>query len=230
MKPKLMVKIGIDLVMTILLLYQMAYMLTGESAHEWTGIAIFVLFILHHMLNWRWYRNFPKGKYTAVRILQTTVDFLVLFSMLGLIASSVIISREVFAFLPIEGGMSFARILHMFAAYWGFMLMSVHLGIHWGMIMSMVQKIVGYSKTCVVRAWIFRILALGVSCFGGSAFFKHHIADYLFMRSQFVFFDMEQPLALFFSEYLAMMGLWTCIAYYGAKSIDKFSAKRNKLL
>lgn len=55
MKPKMMLKMGLDLVMTVLLLCQMAYMLIGEAAHEWMGAAMFVLFLLHHVLNWRWY-------------------------------------------------------------------------------------------------------------------------------------------------------------------------------
>lgn len=34
MKPKMMLKMGIDLIMTVLLFCQMAYMLIGETAHE----------------------------------------------------------------------------------------------------------------------------------------------------------------------------------------------------
>lgn len=225
MKPKLMLKIGLDLVMTILLLCQMAYMLIGEAAHEWMGAAMFVLFILHHILNRSWYKNLAKGKYSAARILQTVVDFLILFSMLGLMLSGVIMSREVFAFLPIKGGMGFARILHMLAAYWGFILMSIHLGLHWGMIMGIIRKITGTAKPSPVRAWILRGLALPVCGFGIYAFFKNNIADYLFVRSQFVFFDIQQPLALFFAEYLAMMGLWVCIAYYAAKFLHKYNGR-----
>lgn len=45
MNRKTMVKMGIDLVMTVLLLCQMAYMLIGETAHEWMGTAMFLLFI-----------------------------------------------------------------------------------------------------------------------------------------------------------------------------------------
>lgn len=55
--------------------------------------------------------------------------------------SGILMSREIFSFLPIDGGMGFARILHMVTAYWGFLLMSVHLGLHWGMIMGMVRKL-----------------------------------------------------------------------------------------
>lgn len=226
MKPKMILKMGIDLVMTILLLCQMAYMLIGEVAHEWMGAVMFMLFILHHVLNWKWYKNLVKGRYTAVRIFQVIVDFLVLLSMLGLMVSGIIMSREVFAFLPIDGGMGFSRILHMLAAYWGFILMSIHLGLHWGMIMGAARKIIGTAKHSPVRTWILRGFALLICGFGIYSFFKHNIADYLFVRSQFVFFDMEQPLVLFFVEYFSMMGLWVCIAYYVAKLFQKIPSKR----
>ena len=39
MNRKTMIKMGIDLIMTALLLCQMAYMLIGETAHEWMGAA-----------------------------------------------------------------------------------------------------------------------------------------------------------------------------------------------
>ena len=42
MNQKAKIKMGIDLVMTILLLCQMAYMLIGETAHEWLGTAMFL--------------------------------------------------------------------------------------------------------------------------------------------------------------------------------------------
>lgn len=56
MKPKMILKIGIDIVMTIALLLLMAYQLIGEENHEWIGVFMFVFFILHHILicsyNW----------------------------------------------------------------------------------------------------------------------------------------------------------------------------------
>lgn len=223
MKPKMMLKMGIDLVMTVLLLCQMAYMLVGETAHEYLGTAMFVLFILHHLLNRNWYRSLKKGRYGAVRILQTAVNTLVLLCMLGLMVSGVILSREVFAFLPIQGGMGFARILHMLASYWGFVLMSVHLGLHCGMVMGMARRLCRTKEGSAVRTVVLRLLAAAVCIFGICAFVKNNIADYLFQRSQFVFFDMEQPLALFFAEYLAMMGLWACLAYYLSRALQRLS-------
>lgn len=223
MKPKQKLKIAIDISMTALLFCQMAYMLISEAAHEWTGIAMFLSFLLHQILNRGWYKNLAKGKYRPARILQTVVNFLLLLSMLSLMTSGIILSREVFTFLPISRGMGLARILHMLASYWGFILMSIHLGLHWGMILGIVRKASGvsYSRT---RAWVLRGLALLLSGFGVYVFLKHNIADYLFLRSQFVFFDMEQPLALFFAEYLAMMCLWSCIGYYVGRLLQKIPA------
>lgn len=226
MNQKAKIKMGIELVMTILLLCQMAYMLIGETAHEWLGTAMFLLFIFHHIVNRKWYQNLLKGKYNPCRILQTAVDILVLLAMIGLMISGIMMSREVFAFLPIEGGMGFARILHMISAYWGFILMSIHLGFHWGMIMGRIGQIGGLKKGSVPRSWILRVLALLICIYGIYAFQKHHIFDYLFLKSQFVFFDMSQPLVQFFAEYLGMMGLWVCIAYYLSKWLPKGNKKK----
>ena len=45
------VKILIDIGMTICLLLLMPYSLLSETAHEWIGMAMLMLFIAHHMLN-----------------------------------------------------------------------------------------------------------------------------------------------------------------------------------
>ena len=118
MKPEMMVKIIVDLGMTVLLLLLMTYELIGQAVHEWLGIGMFVLLILHHVLNKAWGQNVFKGRYSAVRILQTVLVIGVLSAMMGSMISGVILSRHVFSFLPIRGGRSFARSLHMVCAYW----------------------------------------------------------------------------------------------------------------
>lgn len=226
MKPK--IKLLIDLAMTILLLCQMAYMLIGEAAHEWMGTGMFLLFLAHHALNYRWHKNLVKGKYTPLRVLQTVINVLIFLSMIGLMISGIIMSRTVFVFLPISGGMSFARLLHMIAAYWGFILMSVHLGLHWNMIMGRMRKACGIKAPSPARTWILRILALLICCFGIFAFVKNNISDYLFLRTQFVFFDMSQPLWQFFAEYLGMLGLWVCLGYCVGRLTQKVSPHKKK--
>lgn len=61
MKPKMIVKITVDLGMTIFLMLLMAFELIGRTAHEWIGAGMFVLFILHHILNRKWTGTLHAG-------------------------------------------------------------------------------------------------------------------------------------------------------------------------
>lgn len=223
-------KVLIDFVMIVMLLCQMGYMLVGETLHEWVGTAMFLLFIIHHILNRRWYGGLLKGRYTPFRILQILINILLLVSMIGLMISGIVMSRVVFAFFSLRGGMALARIVHMLASYWGFVLMSIHLGMHWGMVIGMTRKLWGENrgeKSVRFRQGVLRLLAAAVSVYGIYSFVKQRIVDYLFLRTQFVFFDFEQQLLLFFAEYIAMMGLWTCIAYYVTILLQKRRINRS---
>ena len=156
MKPKIKIKIGIDFLMTVLLLLLMAYHVVGETLHEWFGAAMLVLFIAHNILNIKWYKNLFHGKYKPVRILGTTLNLVVLAALLSLGYSGIVMSRHLFAFLPINRGMALARVMHLAGSYWGFVLISLHLGLHWGMIIGMFRKLTG-GKKLLALVWILRL-------------------------------------------------------------------------
>lgn len=205
----------LDCLMVVLLPLLMAYSLIGESIHEWLGIAMLLLFLGHHALNWRWYRSLPRGKWSPVRMFQTAVNTALLLVMAGLAVSGIIMSRYIFSFLPVQGGRSFARTLHMLSAYWGFCVMSIHLGLHWGMVLAAGRRLVknppSWSKT------ILRASTVLVCLWSVYAFTRREIGSYLLLRTAFVFFDFEEPLALFLLDYLSVMGLLAAVGYYGQK-------------
>ena len=219
-------KICVDICMTIALLLLMPYELVGQAAHEWIGIGIFILFIVHHILNGKWGRNTLKGKYTPLRIWQTILVLLVLAAMIGSMVSGIILSRHALSFLPISGGRSFARSLHMISAYWGFVWMSLHLGLHWSMMMAMARK--AFPKESAVRTWALRIVAIVIAVYGIYAFVKRDIAGYMFLRIQFVFFDFEEPLIFFLLDYMAAMGLFVFVGHYFAEFLKRCSRKRKR--
>ena len=225
MKPKQTVKICVDAAMTLALLLLMGYHLWGDTAHEWVGAGIFLLFAAHHILNWHWWKGLFKGKYSAVRILQTVIDLLTLAAMLGLVVSSVILSNEVFAFLHIRGHMSFARRLHMASAYWGFLLMAAHLGLHWGMFLKMAQ---GTTLSGIRRTVLPTLLGAVVAVYGAAAMVKRVLSTYLFLRAEFVYLDFGESKILFYLDYLAMMGTFVFLTYFVSKLLRKHT-KRNTL-
>lgn len=226
MRPKMMIKIAVDIGMTALLLLLMAYELIGQAAHEWIGIGMFVLFVLHHTMNSSWSRNVLKGKYTALRIQQTVLVAGVLLTMVGSMVSGVILSRYALSFLPIQGGHSFARNLHMICAYGGFVLMSLHLGFHWSMMMGMAKKHIKQSSQA--RKWLLRGLALAIAGYGIYAFMKRDIGSYIFLKNQFVFFDYNEPLILFVLDYIAIMGLFVFVGHYLSEGLKRLQRSNKR--
>lgn len=223
MKTKMKIKIGIDCLMTVLLLLLIAYQVVGETLHEWFGTAMLVLFLVHNILNIKWYKNLFKGKYKPVRIFATVLNFAVLASILSLAYSGIVMSRHLFAFLPINSGMALARVMHLSGSYWGFVLMSLHLGLHWGMIIGMFRKLTG-GKRLPALVWTLRLFAAAIAGYGAFCFIRADIFSYMFLKSEFVFFDFEKSAFSVFSEYIAMMGLWIFVGYYVAKGLGKLSS------
>ena len=186
---------------------------------------MFVLFILHHLLNWKWYSTLHKGKYTPARIFQVTINMLTCIAMVGLMISSVLLSNYVFSFLGIYGYAAFGRKLHMLTAYWGFVLMAMHIGLHWNSVIALLKK----QNPNGLKKWqvsCMRIVAGAIVVYGGYAFWKHNLLAYMFLRTQFVFFDLSAPLVYFFIEYIAIMGLWACVGYYSKLGLIKVTKRK----
>ncbi len=221
MKAKTVCKLWVDVLMTLALLFLMGYQFFGETAHEWAGAGMFVLFLGHHFLNLHWHKNLAKGRYTPLRTVMLVVDLLVLLAMLALMYSGIVLSRHVFAFLSIQSGLALARRLHILGAYWGFVLMSAHLGLHWGSILAMVKKRQGSGKPNRAKSAAAFLASALVAVYGAAAFFRRGIASYLLLQNEFVFLDYSEPKARFYLDYLAIMGLWVFLAHYGTKLLRR---------
>lgn len=226
---KTRIKMGIDVLMTALLLCLMAYQITGQVLHEWFGAGMLVLFIAHNILNIMWYGNLFKGKYRLLRIIQTTFNFSVLISMLCLGYSGIVMSRYVFAALPISGPMATARRMHMVASYWGFVLMSFHLGMHWGMVTGMFRRLLKGrtlpgKKLSDISVWVLRLVVVLIAGYGLLCFIRKDIVSYMFLKNEFVFFDFEQSKLSVILEYAVMMGFWVFAGFSITKGVGKLSA------
>jgi hypothetical protein len=213
MKPKTIGKIAIDFFLTVGLLLLMAYELIGEAVHEWIGTGMLLLCTIHHIINWNWISHLQKGKYTVFRILQTIITAFAFLSIVGLMISGIILSRHVFDFLSISDGQSLARTLHMLCAYWGLVLLSVHIGLHLNTLMGVTRQVIHISKPTLPLTIFLRITGLLLATYGMYAFFQRQIGSYLFLQNEFVFFDFNDPLIAFFADYLAIMELFACIGY-----------------
>lgn len=211
----------VDMSMVILLPLLMARSLLGDAVHEWSGIAMAGLFILHHILNRGWYKGLRRGRYNAVRILGTVTDLLLLADMIALPVSGLLMSRHVFAYLNVGAGMALTRTVHLPASYWGLVLMSFHAGLHGEAVIGMLRKAANIKRASAARTVILRVIAALLGLWGVLAFIRREIGSYLLLQNQFVFFDFGQPLIFFMADYTAVMALFAMAGYYSAKLLKR---------
>ena len=120
----------VDAAMTVVLLFLMAYQVTGEAAHEWIGVSMTILVIVHQILNRRWYSALFKGRYNPYRSLTTVLNILLVlcFAMTAFCGMSM--SGYAVPFMYGLAPVSFVRRMHLSMSHWAFVLMGLHLGMH----------------------------------------------------------------------------------------------------
>lgn len=203
--------------MTMFLLALTGYQFFTEEMHEWLGMILFALFVAHNILNFHWYRGIFRGRYSIVRVIYLVIDILVLISMFMQMYSGIVMSRHVFDFFDIQGNMSMVRRMHILGAYWGFLFIGLHLGVHWSMLMKhfkirLKSRFENFSK---LPLFISMLIAL----YGVYALIKRDFSTYLFLKSEFVFMDFNESPIYFYLDYLAIMGFCIFIAHFGLKLI-----------
>ncbi|HML87773.1 MAG TPA: DUF4405 domain-containing protein [Methylomusa anaerophila] len=155
----------------------------------------------------------------------SAVNLLLLITMLALLINGVTLSRTVFAFMDLNGGLS-ARKLHMLSVYWGFILTSVHLGMHWGFIIDAVRKMAKITSASRNRTFTLQIMAVLLAIYEVYAFFSREIGAKLILYYTFDFWNYDQSLVIFFVDYLAIMGLCVCVTYYTVKLMQRSSVRK----
>lgn len=200
------VKILLDIIMLALFLYLMYYHPgMGLRLHAIPGIALCVLFVLHHFLNIRWYAVLFKGQYRFRRMIMTASDFLLFFAMLAIMVSSLMISGLAFpiSFLPAA---FYWRDIHVMSTAWGFVLMAFHLGVHSHSLLSGMEKRMSETIFGYV-AYLLELVVLGAGIYG---FLQSGLWNDMRMIPQS---QPPLPASLFYAEYIGIIG-GMCVAVH----------------
>ena len=198
-------KMFIDIAMLVSLLFLMVYQVTGDLFHEWIGMGMTVLVILHQILNRKWYGSLFKGKHSPYRILSIAINVLLILSFFVTALCGMSMSSHAVPFLYGILQLSFARRMHLSVSHWSFVLMGMHLGMHLPMILA---KLKLGKKQKIFDA----VLSL-VAIAGLILCFRNRIYDYLFFNAAFAFFDYDKASILVFVENLLILLSWTFFGY-----------------
>ena len=211
----------IDIFMTLILIPLMAYQVTGETMHEWLGVSMVTIVIVHQVLNRKWYVGIFKGNYNSYRILSIIIDVLLIISFALTSISGISMSNHAVPFLYNMINVNTARVMHLAFSYWAFILMGLHIGMH---VNVMAVKIPNNVKK--VLAIIFTI----ISGYGFYLFFKSGIINYITFKTHFAFLDYEKAAPLVFLENVLMIIFFAFVGHSISNAIRDIGKKENKIL
>lgn len=204
-------KIVIDIIMIFVVLLLMIYDMIDSAVHEWLGLGLLGVIVVHHILNRHWLRRINKGKYPPLRMVSTVLMLFMLLAFTSTIVSGVVLSRHVFTFLPLHGGRALARKIHMLSAFWGLIFCSLHLGFYisrWkAMIKCKDQKL---AERVVHGVRAVSIVMVG---YGIYSFIQLHIVHILLLKDQFLFLDYQKPVYIYLLQYLCIMVMFAAITH-----------------
>lgn len=226
MKTKATLKMMVDLAMTALFLGQMGYHMMDNRMHEWTGVTLLVLFILHHALNIGWHRSLARGRYTPERILLTVTNVLLTAAMLTVAVSAILVSRHVFDFLGLRMR-ALGRRIHMPATMWFFVFMSLHLGLHLPAMIATLRRRHPWMQTTIAKG-IMRAASLLLLLYGIYEFISRELYMELLMLREFAFLDYGESLETFFIAYTAMAAAGALVSCTLLQALKRLNAKRKE--
>lgn len=186
------------------------------AATQIIGTLMFVLLISHNVFNRRWYGIVAKGWREPRAVFSRTITLCLLLMMVGLLATSVIISNTVFDFLSLRSTFS-VRQVHALIAYLVLLIAALHVGLQW----SMIMRVVGQALHVTTGTWIQTVALRGLAClvavYGVHSLFVLDIAPKLRMETTFRFWDFEAAAVEFILRHTAIIALCAMIAHYSLK-------------
>ena len=217
MKGNRAIKIAVDVAMSVVLVATMATALVQEVPHEWLGIAMFVLMLTHVVLNRKWILGVVRSRRKASYMLHLILVGALLVCLVGMIASSLVLSKHVFGFSPALPGASWARRIHMLFSYWMFVLAFAHVGLH----VRIPRHMAPWKR------WAMRVAAVTVGAYGLYAFVRLGMFAYLTRQVQFAMADFETPLAITFARHAGVAAL-VAIVFHGVQIALTTAGRRRR--
>lgn len=207
------IRLLLDFVAAGLFLVALAYYWLSNATHEVVGTSMFVLLVLHNVFNRRWYGTIARKRRGGKGVIGVVLNLSLLTAMLALLASSLVVSRNVFGFLPFEGGIV-ARDIHMVVAYVVLVIFSLHLGLHWTVVMSAVGNAVGGGWKSPILAVALRVGTACIAAFGVQSSFDMTIGSKLVLYYAMDIWDFRNDALGFFLRYASIIGLYASTAHY----------------
>lgn len=227
MNRRLLFNLVIDLLLLITFLLLFASPLTGNVVHEIMGSLFFLLLAIHQLTHWSWYKNLAKGKYYLLRAIHTTINLLLVACVIVISVTALGISQRLFIFLPLNFGLIGSQI-HIVLAYWGLIVVSLHIGLHWERLIGIVKKRLHLDQSKVISRYLLQIITVCFVIYGLYNGVKLDIGQKLTGYYLYAFWDDSQPWYEYLVCFLSVMAIFISGTYYLLKLNRSYKKTRRK--
>ena len=143
-----------DLILFVAFLVLYEEHATGGTVHEWLGITIATIMVIHIIFHWRWLTCLLKnffGKLSALNRVKFVLNILIFFSFSSIIFSGIMMSRHVMPVFGIDAyGVSYWKWLHFSAVDITIWLTALHIALNWQRLLKMFRALSG--KTIAISS------------------------------------------------------------------------------
>lgn len=136
----------LDIALALAFVVEMEVGFTGQLYHEYLGVAITVVFIVHIALHWRWIVQVSKQIIHRLLHLHESrfkylVNVVVLVDIAFSIISGILISNTLGFYLPMNGQLyEILRYLHIGSSRLSLLLIGLHIAVDWRWIVANVRR------------------------------------------------------------------------------------------
>ncbi|CDM63105.1 MULTISPECIES: DUF4405 domain-containing protein [Rhizobium] len=211
-KSFLLQRVMLPSLMLALLLLSLAYWWLGNVPHEAFGTGLFTFLCWHIYMNRTWFNNLTRGKYDARRAVRVLLHFGLIVNMGVLLVTSVVISKSVFAWLPIPDSV-YLREIHWFAAYWVIIVTGIHVGLHWERLRTSLLNFLGVRQTNPVLRAVLLAMGAAFALQGTASFRTLGVSTKLTFNYSLDFWDFTASVTPFFGHWLAVFTLPAIITH-----------------
>lgn len=215
-----LLRLVLDSVAAGLLLFAFAYFWQGNPSHEWAGISMFMLLIVHNAFHRRWFASLaqePRAKRGKFNIALTLA---LLAGMLALLGTSMVISETLFAGLRLDDDFTLRRV-HAGIAYWLLIVVAIHLGLRWPLLIAVASKLFGFRESNAVRTAVLRLAAAGIALQGVFSVLALNLPARLLFQISLDWWNFEESVAAFFLHCMAVAGLCMFLTHYSMHWVQR---------
>lgn len=163
------IKIVLDIIMFISMILLMRTNITGLQLHEILGICLFIIFIIHKIINFKWVKSVGKNilnkNMKSKSKIMFLLDLILLIFVTLNVTTGILVSKFILVSITINN-IETVTILHKFFAWWSLILISIHIGLHWENVVNYFERKFKSLKENKILQIFFVLLYITITIIG----------------------------------------------------------------